>query len=191
MVGGVLLSVWMAPFPGLGTATKAGKRLKRSRRLIYKVTTEADVMKLVAAEVPKEASGGASLLFSPGTFSGRTLFGTGLRRHQTSERRHQARERCHPTRERRHQTSKRCHPTSEWRGCVRELSDPTRERRDRAPCAVIASASSGTAFTSGEAAFVISGPQLASSGAADRAQSSRSRVEKRRSPAQWPRSPAQ
>lgn len=99
-------------------------------------------------------------------------------------RRHQTSERCHKTRE-------RCHPTSEWRGCVRELSDPTRERRDRAPCAVIASASSGTAFTSGEAAFVISGPQLASSGAADRAQSSRSRVEKRRSPAQWPRSPAQ
>ena len=38
--------------------------------LIYKITTEADVMKLVAAEEPKEASGGASLLFSPGTFSG-------------------------------------------------------------------------------------------------------------------------
>jgi hypothetical protein len=35
------------------TATKAGKQLKRTRRLIYKVTADADVMKLVAAEAPK------------------------------------------------------------------------------------------------------------------------------------------
>jgi len=48
----------------LGTATTAGKRLKRSRWLIYKVTTEADVMKLVAAEAPKRGGGGGRGAYS-------------------------------------------------------------------------------------------------------------------------------